>query len=269
MAQTAGVTTVGEPLADCLRIDLGRLDGKQVANVIDGSGCPARPPGVLHERRGVDQRIVPSPQHEYGHPHGIERLVRRPLGDEHGVDDRRERRGRARQPFRVLAGRVEAIEPQVDLRVGDPARVSADEAGAATGDGARILIAVRLASRMRRPASRSTMRVAGGPAATARRPSVCHPSASAGDVRRHGSAGATKTTPRILSGIIPAASAATRPPVDQPCSTTWLSRRSCRTKADTKRASRSARGPCRYGAPVWPAIVPGRSTEITGPSCLR
>ena len=62
---------------------------------------------------------------------------------------------------------------------------------------------------MRRPASRSTMRVAGGPAATARRPSVCHPSASAGDVRRHGSAGATRTTPRVLSGIIPAASAAT------------------------------------------------------------
>ena len=30
--------------------------------------------------------------------------------------DRRERRGRARQPFRVLAGRLEVIEPQVDLR---------------------------------------------------------------------------------------------------------------------------------------------------------
>ena len=89
------------------------------------------------------------------------------------------------------------------------------------------VIAVRLASRMRRPASRSRMRVAGGPAVTARRPSVCHASASAGDIRRHGSVGATRTTPRVWSGISPAASAATRPPVDQPCSTTWPSRRSC------------------------------------------
>lgn len=61
MSESAGVTTVGEPLADCLRIDLGRLDGKQVANVIDGSGCPARPSGVLQERRGIDDVIVCSP----------------------------------------------------------------------------------------------------------------------------------------------------------------------------------------------------------------
>jgi hypothetical protein len=71
---------------------------------------------VLHERRGVDQRIVPSPQQKDGHPHGIERLVRPPPRDEHGFDGRRERRGRARQPFRVLAGHLEAIEPQIDLR---------------------------------------------------------------------------------------------------------------------------------------------------------
>lgn len=106
----------GEPLADCLRVEVGRLDGKQVANVIDGPGCPARPSGVLRERRGVDNVIVPSLQHKDGHLHGIECLVRRSLRDEHGLDDRRERGSRAREPFRVLAGRLEGIEPQVDLR---------------------------------------------------------------------------------------------------------------------------------------------------------
>ena len=76
----------------------------------------ARPPGVLYERRGVDQRIVRSPQDKDRRTHGIERLVRRPLGDEHGFEDRRERRGRARHSFRSLAGHFKIIEPHVDLR---------------------------------------------------------------------------------------------------------------------------------------------------------
>ena len=92
---------------------------------------------------------------------------------------KRERGGRAGEPFRVIAGRIEAIEPQVDLRsetrLGSPPIRSVRPLEMAPAS----LIAVRLASRMRRPASRNTMRVVGGPAATARRPSVCHPSASA------------------------------------------------------------------------------------------
>ena len=248
---------VAEPPADGLRAEVGRLDGKQVTDVVDGSRGPARPPGVLHERRGVDQRVVPTPQHQDGHPHGVERLVRRPLGDEHGVDDRRERRGRAPSRSGCTRASSRPSRPHVDLRVGDPARVSADQAGPVTGDGAPICDRGSLGVQDAPTRKSQQEACAGGPAATASVPT----SATRGPRLMTSSATAASGPPgplaRIFSGIIPAASAATSPPVDQPCSTTWPSRRSCCTKADTKPASRSARGPCRYGEPVWPATAPG------------